>query len=67
MCLQSKPGLDYLASTQAYFDDKQHFEEIRYISTLHRAFASCRCLPQRSLPPLNWRMAACTTSPPVQK
>ena len=37
MCLQSKPGLDYLASTQAYFDDKQHFEEIRYIPTLHRA------------------------------
>lgn len=37
MCLQSKPGLDYLASTQAYFDDKQHFEEIRYISTLHKA------------------------------
>ena len=33
--LQRRPGLDYLASTQAYFDDKQHFDEIRCISAQH--------------------------------
>ena len=29
MHLQKMPGLEYLASTQAYFDDKVHFIEIR--------------------------------------
>ena len=29
MHLQQKPELEYLASTQAYFDDRGHFEDIR--------------------------------------
>ena len=35
MHLQKMPGLEYLAGTQAYFDDKVHFIEIRWVcSTL---------------------------------